>query len=223
MIRILPLALLSLSSVVSAQGGRTFDVPGFNSIDLRSPDTIRILPTAAPSVLAEGDPRAIEALEVGVERGILRIERKAGRHTDHGAVVTVGVAGLKALSVSGAGVIDAEGLKTDDLAVRSSDAGRLALAHLEAHRIHIVASGAGSVTVSGHADTAAIDSADAGTVDASNLRTSALSINLSGAADVSAYASDTARIAAGGSGNVRVSGHPRCAVRKTGTASIVCS
>ena len=221
--RFIPLALLVVAGTAIAQpADRRFDVRGFDAVELASSDTIRIVPGGAFSVTAEGDPRAVASLAIDVRDGTLRVGRTPGRHNDRGAVVTIAMPALRAMTLSGSGAIDAGGAGGELVTARLSGSGEVRLPHLHARQVRLVLDGSGSITASGRADRVGIDLGGSGQVDAKALETSALAIDLGGSGNVSATASSAASIRVGGSGSVRVTGHPTCAVTKSGTARVTC-
>jgi len=221
--RLTPLALLAIAGTAIAQpADRRFDVRGFDAVDLASSDTIRILPGNAFSVTAEGDPRAVETLAIDVRDGTLRVGRTLGRHADRGAILTVAMPAVRAMTLSGSGAIDAGGLGGERITARLSGSGQIRLPDLHAHQVRLVLDGSGSITAGGRADRVGIDLGGSGRVQAGTLATPSLAVALGGSGSVSATASAAASIRAGGSGSVRVSGHPTCAVTKSGTARVTC-
>lgn len=218
-----PISLLVLGSAAVAQpGDRRFDVPGFDTVELVSSDTIRIVPGATSSVTATGDPRAVASLAIDVREGTLRVGRTPGRHYDRGAVVTVRMPALRAMTLSGSGTIAADGVEGDSVAARLSGSGQLNLPNIHVRKVRLVLDGSGSITASGQADQVDIDAGGSGRVEAAGLETSKLAVDLGGSGSVSATSASAASIKAGGSGNVRVMGHPACAVSKSGTARVTC-
>ena len=201
--RLIPLALLVIAAPATGQpADRRFDVRGFDAVELASSDTIRIVPSSAFSVTAKGDPRAVASMTIEMRGSTLHIGRTPGRHDDRGALVRVAMPALRMMSLSGAGAIDADGVGGDLVTVRLSGSGDVRLPDLQAKQVRLALSGSGSITASGRADRVNID--------------------LGGSGSVSAAASNVASIRAGGSGSVRVSDHPNCAVTKSGTARVTC-
>lgn len=221
--RFLPLTLLAIAGTATAQSAdRHFDVRGFDAVDLASSDTLRIMPGAAFSVFAEGDPRAVASLAIDVRGGTLHVGRTPGRHDDRGAMVTVTMPALRAMTLSGSGAIEAAGAGGNTITARLSGSGQVRLPNLHARQARVILDGSGSITATGQADRVSVDLGGSGHVEASELATSTLAVDLGGSGSVSAAAFSAASIKAGGSGSVRVSGHPACAVTKSGTARVTC-
>ena len=221
--RFLPLALLAVASTAIAQpADRRFDVRGFDAVDLASSDTVRIVPSTAFSVTAGGDPRAVSSLAIDVRGDTLHVGRTPGRHDDRGAMVTIAMPALRAMTLSGSGAIDAGGAGGEAITVWLSGSGQVRLPHLHARQARLILDGSGSITASGKADRVSVDLGGSGHVEASELATPTLAVDLAGSGSVLAAASSAASIRAGGSGSVRVSGHPACAVTKSGTARVTC-
>ena len=221
--RFLPLALLAVAGTAIAQpADRRFDARGFNAVDLASSDTVRIVPGTAFSVCAGGDPRAVASLAIDVRGGTLHVSRTTGRHDDRGAIVTVMMPALRAITLSGSGAIEAGGAGGEAITARLSGSGQVRLPDLHARYARLILDGSGSITASGRADRVSVDLGGSGRVEASELATPTLAVDLGGSGSVSAAASSAASIKADGSGSVRVSGHPACAVTKSGIARVTC-
>lgn len=221
--RFIPLALLAVAGTAVAQpAGRRFNVHGFDAIELASSDTIRIVPASSFSVTADGDPRAVASLSIAVNSGTLRVGRAPGRHGDGNAVVTVRMPVLRAITLSGSGVIDAGAVGGESLTARLSGSGQVRLPGLHARQVRLVLDGSGSIAASGRAERVGIKLGGSGQVEATALETPTLAVDLGGSGTVSATASSAASIKAGGSGSVRVTGHPTCAVTRSGTARVTC-
>ncbi len=221
--RFIPLALLVIASAAGAQpADRRFDVGGFDTVELASSDTIRIVPGASFSVTAAGDPRAVASLALDVRGGTLRIRRTPGQHSDRGAAITVRMPVVRAVNLSGSGTINAGGVGGESVTARLSGSGQVRLADLHARQVHLILDGSGSITASGRADRVRVNLGGSGRVETTALATPTLAVDLGGSGEVAATASSAASIRAGGSGSVRVTGHPTCAVTKSGTARVTC-
>ena len=200
---------------------RRFDVAGFDAIDLTGSDDVRVVRSDSVSVVASGDPRAVAALMVTVDRGTLRISRKPGRWQDRGATVTVTVPSLRAATLSGSGAMDVGAMATT-FDARLPGSGELTLRDLHGETVRMELAGSGDLTASGTVRQADIRLAGSGDIDARALAVRDLSVDLGGSGTVRAQASDTASLSIGGSGDVTVAGHPRCTVRKSGSGTVRC-
>ena len=221
--RFIPLALLAVAGTAVAQpAGRLFDLHGFDAVELASSDTIRIVPGSSFSVTADGDPRAVASLSIVASGGTVRVGRTPGRHDDRGAAVTIRMPMLRAITLSGSGAIEAGGAGRESLTARLSGSGQVRLPGLHARQVRLILDGSGSIATSGRAERVGIELGGSGQIEATALETPTLAVDLGGSGTVSATASSAASIKAGGSGSVRVTGHPTCAVTRSGAARVTC-
>ncbi len=236
------LILVTSTAAIAQSGERRFGVGRFDAVELTGSDAVRVVPGAAFSVVASGDPRAVAALSVDVRGNTLRVGRRPGNWRDKGAVVTVTMPAIRAATITGSGDLDVAWVAGQGFTGRVGGSGDLRLHDVRVRDARIEVGGSGNVTldgsvggalaidVSGSGDVVARGTAGAvavrlvgsGDIDTSAVRTPQVQVDLSGSGDVKTYASDAARIAARGTGDVSVAGHPRCTVRKTGTADVSC-
>lgn len=221
---------------------RRFDLAGFDAITATGPDDVRVVAGDRFSVVATGDPRALAALEIKVRGGTLRVGRRSGNWRDRGALVTVTMPTLRTVALTGSADVDAARVTAADFGARLSGSGNLRIGALRVDVARIELSGSGDVvvddattdtlalTLSGSGNVAARGTAGSvgirltgsGDVNVSALDVRRVRVETSGSGDVRARASENATIAAGGASDVFVTGHPRCTVRKSGTADVTC-
>ena len=236
------LILATSTAAIAQSGERRFEVGRFDAVELTGSDAVRVVPGAAFSVTASGDPRAVAALTVDVRGNTLRVGRRPGNWRDKGAVVTVTMPAIRGATITGSGDLDvgrvagaafagkvggSGDLRLHDVRVRDArievgGSGNVTLDGNVAGVLAIDLSGSGDVVARGNAGNVAVRLVGSGDIDTSAVRTARVQVDLSGSGDVKTFASDTARVAAGGTGDVTVAGHPRCTVRKTGTADVSC-
>ena len=209
-------------AAAEAVDARRFTVTGFDKVDLSSSDRLVVVRGDLFAVTASGDPRGVAALAIAAEGDTLHIGRTPGQHRDQGAIVTVTMPSLRAVSLSGSGSIRADGVAGHDFVGALGGSGSMALSGLKATSVRLSLDGSGSITAAGDAAAVAIDLGGSGAIDTRGLATPALTIDLGGSGSVNATSSRAAAIDAGGSGSVRVAGGPRCDIRKRGFASVRC-
>lgn len=222
---LLPVLFAGLATAAIAQsaaGPRRFAVTGFDAIDLTGADSIRVLPGATPSVIAEGDPRAVAALAIDVRDGTLRVGRKPGNWHDEGARITVTMPHLRAARISGSGAIRVGAVTGRDFTGTISGSGALAITDLDAETARFALPGSGTITAAGRAARVGIALDGSGRIDTRALATPAVRVTMGGSGSVDATATRSADVAAGGSGSIRVTGGAQCAVRNSGAASVRC-
>lgn len=214
---------LATSAIAQSDAApRRFAVTGFDAIDLSGSDSIRVLPGATLSVIADGDPRAVAALAIDVRDGTLRVGRKPGNWRDQGARITVTLPRLRAARISGSGDIRVGAVAGRDFTGSISGSGTLAVTDLDAETARFALPGSGTITAAGRATQVAIALDGSGRIDTRALATPVVRVTMGGAGTIAATATRTADIAASGSGSIRVAGGATCAVRNSGAASVRC-
>ncbi|WP_322966262.1 GIN domain-containing protein [Sphingomonas fuzhouensis] len=244
------IALMSLVAVApaSAQDGqqtaRSYQVRGFDRIDLSGCDIVSVSLGAAYGVTARGRAANIDALRIDTDGATLRIRRRDDSCNGHDrrVAITVTLPSLKAVHVGGAAEMNLPALDVPTFAVGTSGASVLRLPalrsgavsfdllgasqvivqNLRAERASLDTSGASVLRADGDVRQLAIDSSGASNVNARALSSPNVTIGASGTANVRAGAAQQAQVSASGMANVTVEGKPRCTVSKSGLARIAC-
>jgi len=228
------LAVASAGCSAGAQEGsthrataqRAFQVGPFQSISLAgSPDVI-VTVGGAPSVRAEGDSRMIERLEIRVEDGDLRIgyrHRSSWSFGRRGNVtVHVTVPALAAATVTGSGDMRIDRVQGDRFGATVTGSGGLDLGRIEAGETSFSVTGSGGIRAGGRAQRAHIELTGSGDVDLGALEIRDATVSVHGSGDVTARATQAARVTLMGSGDVAITGPARCQVEKRGSGDVRC-
>jgi hypothetical protein len=198
----------------------------FHSVDLRSLGRVILAggPEQKVEVSAEEDLQ--ERVRTEVQDGVLVV----GLRWWLGALlrvpelsevaVRITTPELREVRLSGAGQVHSEGpLQVEDLALRLSGAGRLAL-ELAGRRVQARLSGAGAVELSGNVEELEIRLSGAGAVRAEGLQARRVLIRTSGAGECRVQAAETLQAEVSGAGSVRYRGTPRVESRITGVGRL---
>jgi len=198
----------------------------FHSVDLRGLGQVVLVSGPEQTVEVEAEETVQAHVRTEVQHGVLVVAVRGwlGALVRMPAlrevVVRVTTPELRAVKLSGAGQVRGAGaLKLQDLDLRLSGAGRLAL-DLEARRVEASLTGAGAVELSGKAEELEIHLSGAGAVKAERLRARRVRIKTSGAGDCRVNASEDLQVQVSGAGSVRYLGRPRLESRITGAGKL---
>ncbi|WP_404335558.1 GIN domain-containing protein [Sphingomonas sp. MMS12-HWE2-04] len=183
---------------------RSYTATGFTSVDLRGSDDVDVKIGNAFSVSAEGDPKALDELDIRVYDGALRVGRKQGSSgSDQGARVHVVLPKLTSASTSGSGDLDLSGIQGDAL--------DLAIA------------GSGSIKAAGTIAKLDASIAGSGDIDATGLPASSADISIAGSGNLTGVVKGAASVSLVGSGDVTLTGGAKCSVSSVGSGDANCS
>lgn len=207
-------------------GTRNFAASGFTGVDLRGPDDVDVKTGATFSVIAEGDAKALDELDIRIVDGVLRIGRKqqGGKwnNRDDGVRVHVVMPKVTSASVSGSGDLSVERAEGDfEGAVAGS--GNLKIAALAAGNTELSIAGAGDINASGTAAKLTASIAGSGDIDVPGLTATGAEISIVGSGSVKGVVKGAASVSILGSGDVELSGGAKCAITKVGSGEARCS
>ena len=168
----------------------TRDVSGFNEVELNGVGNLSIQQTGSESLTVEAEEDVIPKIrtEVVDNRLIIGPEPNTTINTTERINYKLTVKDLNALSLSGSGNVDAEGVSTDELVVTDS--------------------GAGDIKASGRADTQDIDISGSGKYRAEDLESKEAKIDVKGSGSATLNVSDELNARVSGSGSVEYIGDP---------------
>lgn len=224
MIRFFAAATLLAAPAIGAE--LRVPVGNFDRIALGGSPDVTVTTGRTASVVATGDQRALDRLDIRVDRGTLKIGPKRGNNwnwRDYGKVrVAVGVPMVRGVELGGSGTVSVDRVKTPDFAAEIGGSGSIRVAALDTGKASFSIGGSGNVDVAGRCDSASIDIAGSGSARLGGLRCRTLSASVAGSGNIDANASATASVTVAGSGDVRVGGGAKCAVSKHGSGSVNC-
>lgn len=152
-------------------------------------------------------------LEIGIKRGY-------SLYSQATPVLTIDVKTLRSLTLSGAGDVKIESLKTEQFDASVAGSGDIVLADLQAPRVGLKVSGSGDVLASGRADSLAIAIAGSGDVKASQLQADDVRVSVAGSGDAQVHALKLLKVSVAGSGDVRYVGSPQIESSIAGSGSV---
>jgi len=203
---------------------------GFAAIDATGPDDVAVTIGDSYSVKAEGDPKAIEQLDILVKGDRLVIGRKSngnwswGRKDDNeGATIRVTMPAIRAAALTGAGDFTLDRAEGDTLDLSLTGAGDFAIVAVKLRSLKADITGTGSVKIAGNADEGKLAITGAGDIDADGLKLGKADVSILGAGNI-AFASDGAvAISIMGPGDVTVKGKAQCTINGTGPGEAHCA
>lgn len=205
---------------------RTFAASGFDAVELRGSDDVEVRSGATFAVVAQGDPKVLDQLDIRVVDGTLRIGRKdqgGGRwfSNDRGARVQVTLPRLTAASVGGSGdmtVQQAEG----DFSGAVAGSGDLRIASLRAGKASLSVAGSGDLSAAGTASQLSASIAGSGDIDAAGLTAASADVSIAGSGNMRGTVNGPATVSILGSGDVALGGGARCSVSSVGSGEARC-
>ena len=112
-------------SGVAATQTRT--VPAFAAVDLAGANEVGVHVGSTQAVTVHGDDNLIDYVTTTVQAGTLAIGQSRGFSTKSPMSVEITVPALDAVTLSGAGVLDVDGVKADHFSVRAPGSGTLSV------------------------------------------------------------------------------------------------
>jgi hypothetical protein len=219
-------AALVAGTVAAHADERSFPVTGFDRIEVTGSADVRVATGKPVAVSASGSAKALDRLDIHVERNTLVIGTKKGSgwgwNNDGKVTVAVAVPMISAANVAGSADVAVDRVKTGTFESTISGSGNVALPALEADAVRFSVSGSGDIKAAGRCGALKVNVAGSGNVDTSTLRCTTLDTSVAGSGDLDAYATQTASISVAGSGDVRVRGGARCTTTKAGSGSVSC-
>lgn len=211
---ILSIMLLSAAAIkVSAQESsvQTRQVSGFNAITSSGPFNVHIKLDGTESVKVDADSNVINDIETVVEGNTLKIRFKDRdhhyEHNVHKAEVYVSAKSLHALTNSGSGSTNVDGvINADNFDVVLSGSGSVKTA-VKSGDLHATISGSGSIRLNGSTGGAKITISGSGQVQAKDLKTESADVVITGSGNVYVGAEKSVSAHITGSGNVEYSGN----------------
>ncbi len=171
----------------------TYDVTGFNEIDIGGVYEVNVRVGPDFSMTLSGAAEEIAISEVDVANGVLTLaqdEPKRGkrRWRNMGLTAEISMPALNRIDVSGVGDVDVEGVAADDFTARLS--------------------GVGDLDIDGTCNTLSARVSGVGDLDAGDLKCADVSVRVSGVGSAEVYASTSVDASVGGIGSINIYGSP---------------
>ncbi len=235
---IIPLAACSFSwngdeagSGVAAAGSgttRTYQVAGFNGIDLRGSDDVDVRVGTGFSIRAEGPSEQLDRLRIDRDGDgeTLNIGRRNGTGFGwtKGAKVKVYVTlpRLTGAHVSGSGNMAVDRVEGGNFEGGIAGSGNLDIAAIQVDAAKFSVAGSGNARASGAVRDLKVEIAGSGNIDGAKLRAQSATIEIAGSGGVQAVVDGPATVDMMGSGDVDLGPKARCKTSKMGSGSVRC-
>ena len=196
-------------------------VSGFTGIDMRTFGRIILTQGDSESLTIQGPDNIVPLIRTTVSNGTLIIENSKNFNVlnmgDHTVLtLTIMVKDLSKLTVSGAGLIEMNGLSTSSFELDMSGAGEVKISQFAAEQLDVTVSGAGSIKIEGQVTQASIDIPGAGSVNGSDLKCQTATVNISGLGGATLWVTDQLSGTISGAGSVSYYGNPELKTTTTG-------
>lgn len=200
----------------------TRDVTGFTAVAFSAPGYLTITQGDADSLNIQADDNVLSSITTEVVDGVLDIGLAANTNLKSDSMIqyTLVVKDLSSLENMGAGYILVNGLKTTDFNFKSSNAGSAKLTGIEATALTIELTGAGSMDISGTADSLALTNSSATVFNGKDLAVNSAVVTVSGAGETTVNAAKTLDATLTSSGNLLYAGTPEITQKVTGSGTL---
>jgi hypothetical protein len=211
-----------------AQQARNWsELKGFTAIDVAGPDDVNVTIGKTFSIRAEGDPRAIEKLEIKVSGDTLKIGRKNSTgfswDSDKGATVRVTLPAVSALDLTGSGNLDLDRAEGKSLELELTGSGNLKIGAIQVDSLDTDLTGSGNLSLAGTATTGKFSIAGSGDIDADKLKLAKADASILGSGNIGFASDGPVSIDIMGSGDVTVKGKAQCTTNSAGSGEAHCA
>ncbi|MGC4252883.1 MAG: head GIN domain-containing protein [Sphingobium sp.] len=197
----------------------------FTAIEAVGPDDVVVTIGNGFAVKAEGDPNAVEKLEITVDHGRLKVGRKSQwtGSGDKGATVRVTMPAIAAVTLTGSGDVDLDRAEGKALDLSLTGSGDMEIGAVKIGALKADVTGSGSLEIAGMADEGKLSLTGSGDIDGEKLKLGKAEASLLGSGDID-FASDGAvAITITGPGNVTVKGKAQCRTSGIGPGKARCA
>ncbi len=226
----LPLSLTIFAAVALAgtanAAERRFDATGFDRVSAAGSEDVAVTTGKGFSVVATGSSEHLDALDIRVEDGTLKIGRKnrfwGSWSSDNTRIAVTVPTPLKGVKLAGSGNVNVDRGAGPAFNGELAGSGNLKIATIDSPVVELTLAGSGNIAAAGRCGAGKIAVAGSGDAALEGLACASLDVRVAGSGNVNAHASQTANLRVTGSGNVRVRGGARCQISKTGSGSMDC-
>lgn len=195
------------------------------AVQTNGPDLV-VRQGATPSISVKADRNLLPLLETVVEDTVhgktlvVRWKRGASFQTKVEPVVTVTLARVSALVVSGSGDIVADALQAPRLSARVQGSGDMRLTGLAVDELTLAVVGSGDIVASGQARQLAASITGSGDIQTASLKADDVSVSIAGSGDASVHAEKTLSVSIAGSGDVVYRGNAKLTKTLAGSGEV---
>jgi putative autotransporter adhesin-like protein len=208
----------------NAETERDFAVGDFTAVHLAAHYELVVTVGSPTSVRAQGDPAALDLLDIRTEGDTLVATVKPNVQWPPNARVTVTVTtpSLTAAELSGSGSMRIGSVHADTLSLDQNGSGAIEAPELTVTKLSVSSSGSGKVRAGGAADDADIRLSGSGKAELTALAAKRADVSVSGSGSLAIEASEKVSGSISGSGSVQVTGGAACSISTTGSGKATC-
>jgi hypothetical protein len=233
MIRPLPLSLCligAFSSVSAGAAERVYSVSSFDRLRVDGPFRVIVTTGVSPGGKAEGDPAAIDQIDMRVEGTTLILRAGAGgwgeRPVSAGGgtpLIRLATPMLRAATMFGGGDVTITGkMRAQRVELTMTGSGTMRAGGVDADQFVGMVTGSGSMTLAGRAAKVRLSTDGPARMEAGGLVADDLTVRTDGNGEMTAQARYTATIASAGVGSVTIYGKPTCTIRGNANGPVNC-
>ncbi|GAB3512553.1 head GIN domain-containing protein [Spirosoma knui] len=201
-------------------GQQTYALTNFNRLDMGSAFTITVVPGTAFNIIANGDRRNLDDLDVYVRNNTLIAQYRNNRNRKYGTSFTITMPTLRGVSFSGASQSTIRGFSNlDQLDIELTGASKGNF-DIEAARTTMRLSGASVLRLDGESETLQADLSGASNLDAFNYPAQRADVEASGASKASVSVGSSLVVNASGASVVRYRGNPTVKQHVSGASKV---
>lgn len=203
---------------------RDFPVSDFAAVRLAAHYDVTVTVGSPTSVRAEGDPAALDLLDIKTEGDTLvaAVEPNSQWPPNSRVTVSVTTPTLNAAEVDGSGDMRIGTVRTDTLSLTQGGSGDMEVREIAVKQLRVSSRGSGDVNASGTADDADIRLDGSGEADLQELTVKRAQIAVSGSGGLEIKATEKVSGSLSGSADVDVTGGAACSVSKSGSGEVSC-
>ncbi|WP_260482822.1 head GIN domain-containing protein [Sphingomicrobium flavum] len=204
---------------------RTQSVTGFDRLAVSGAYNVDVKTGQDASIEMTGPKNILDATEISVEDGLLKIGTKKGKWNWRGGgdvQVSITVPMLNEARLAGASDITIDRVEGESFTGAVSGAGDMTIDQVQVGTLSMGISGAGDLKAAGTADRLKISISGAGDFGGSGLTARTAEITVSGAGGAEANVTETVEATVSGAGSIDISGGAKCTSRTSGAGTVNC-
>jgi hypothetical protein len=200
----------------------TREVQNFSRVRLAGFGRLSVTRGETESLRIEAEDNLLQYITTEVEDGELVIRWQTNILPSNYKPIryNLTVVTLDAITLDGAGDIEAPGMQATTFTVNANGAGNFNLTDLQAEALAVTISGAGNVTVAGETTTQTVRINGLGAYQARDLRSSMAEVQINAAGSATIRVSETLDAIINGAGSIEYYGNPTVSQQVTGVGRI---
>jgi hypothetical protein len=220
------LLIFPVLAAPAAAATRNFGVESFTKIRVEGPYKVSVTTGVAPFARASGSATGLDRVEIDVRGDTLVIDTNPSAWGGYpgenpGPVeVSVGTHDLNSAALTGAGSMVINRVVGLSFSLSLQGSGAAQIDNVSADQIEVNVAGTATAKLRGHTMKLTALVRGLSSLDAANLAAPDTHITADGSATIDANATDAARVDAWGPATIRLTGHPSCTIKATGSTSV---